>query len=183
MNARNSVLKIVIVYEDLVTGIEATAVLSRLAGHLETELEIKRDTWWMDNCVWKFEMLRDPELWQLAVTEVVEADIIIISIGGAELPVCARNWIESVLPMKEGRPAALVALLNRGQDVPGKPSRPEAYLRRLAGQCGFDFFCNTDHLPPCVESGIESIISRSGDDPAMGRSMSPELPPAGPGRQ
>jgi hypothetical protein len=137
----------------------------------------------MDNSVWKFEMLRDPELWKQAATEAIEADMIIISVGGAELPACVKNWIESVLPMKEGKPAALVALLDRGNDASGEPPRPQTYLRRLAGQSGLDFFCNTDDQPPGVESGIESIISRPEGDSVIGRSFSPELLPAGMSRQ
>ena len=183
MNAHNSVLKVIVAYEDIITGVEATAVLSRLAGQLETEFQIKSDTWRMDNSAWRFEMLRDPELWKQAATEAVEADIIIISVGCAELPACVRNWIESVLPMKGGRPAALVAMLDRRNDASGEPPRPEAYLRRLARQCGLDFFCNTDSRPPRVESGIGSIISRSGGNPATERSVSPELFHAGMGRQ
>lgn len=176
MKAGNSVLKIVIVYEDLVTGIEATAVLSRLAGQLETEFQIKSDTWRMDNSAWKFEMLREPELWNQAATEAVGADIIIVSVGGAQLPACVRNWIENVLPMKEGRPAALVAMLDRRNDASGEPPRLGAYLRRLAEEYGLDFFCNTNDPPPRVESGIESILSRSEGDSAIWRGHSLELP-------
>lgn len=182
-NAGDSVLKIVIVYEDLVTGIEATAVLSRLAGQLETEFQIKNDTWRMDNSAWKFEMLRDPKLWNEAAIEAVGADIIIVSVGGAELPACVRDWIENVLPMKEGRPAALVAMLDGRNDASDEPPRLGAYLRRLAAQCGVDFFCNPDGQPPRVESGIESVISRSEGDSAIWRDRSLELPPARMGRQ
>ncbi len=159
MNARNPVLKIVIAYEDLANGIEATAMLSRLAAQLETEFQIKSDAWQIDNSVWKFELLRDPELRKQAAAEAVAADMIILSVCNARLPASVSDWIESVLPMKEGRPAALVALFDGENDTSGEPPRPEAYLRRLAEQNGLDFFCNTDGRFQRVESGIESTLS------------------------
>ena len=169
MNTLNSVLKIVIVHEDLITGIEATTLLSRMAAQLEAEFEIKSDTWQMDSGIWKFEMLRDPELWEQAVAEAAAADMIIISVGDAGLPACVRHWIEKALPMKEGGPAALVALLDRDNDTPAEPSRPEVYLRRLAGQYGLDYFCNSGDQTRRIASGIESIVVHSESDAAVWR--------------
>ncbi|MGD0744247.1 MAG: hypothetical protein ABSA45_03740 [Verrucomicrobiota bacterium] len=161
MNARNSDLKIVIAHEDLMTGIEAAVMLGRMGAQLEAEFEMKGETWWFDSGFWQFEALRDPELLEQAAAEAAAADIIIISVGGAELPACVRNWIECALPMKEGGSPALLALLDRGNDASGAPPRSESYLRRLAGRCGLDFVYNNGDRLPGVESGVESILSRS----------------------
>ncbi|HTX22216.1 MAG TPA: hypothetical protein VMD27_10225 [Candidatus Aquilonibacter sp.] len=179
--ASNSLLKIVIVHGDLITGIQATAVLRRLAAGLDAEFEIKCDDWQIDSGVWKFEMLHDPELWEQAASEAVEADMIIISVGSEELPVCMERWIESVLSTKAGAPAALVALLDRSNEAFGDPLRSEVYLRRLAEQFGLDFFCNTDDQTPHIKSAIESIVTRSRDNSAIWRDLSPELCPRGVG--
>lgn len=173
--ASNSLLKIVIVHGDLITGIHAAAVLRRLAAGLDAEFEIKSDEWRIDSGVWKFEMLHDPELWEQAASEAVEADMIIISAGGDELPVCVEQWIESVLPLKAGGPAALVALLDQSDEASGGPLRLEVYLRRLAEQFGLDFFCNTEDQTPRIKSTLESIVTRSGDNSAIWRNLPPEL--------
>ncbi len=178
MNTRNSVLKTIIVHKDLTTGIEAVAVLRRLVAQLDARFEIKSGAWQINNGAWNFEMLRDPEPWQQAATAAIEADIIIFSAGDSELPACVRNWIESVLPMKAAGPAALVALLDRWHEASGEPPRLCVYLRRLAEQCGVDFFCNTDDKPTHIESGIESILSRHEGVSAIWRDHSPELLPA-----
>ena len=177
MITRYSVLKIIIVHEDLIAGIEAAAVLRRLAAQLEAEFELKSDAWQIDNGLWKFEMLHDPELWTQAAAEAIAADMIIISVCDAELPASVRDWLDSVLPLKEGRPAALVALLDPGDNASGAPPRSAAYLRRLAEQYGLDFFCNTDEQPRCVEP----IISRSESNSAIWRSFSAGLLLAGRG--
>jgi hypothetical protein len=182
MNIHNSVLEVVIVHEALVTGIEAAALLRRLAARLDAEFGIKSGDWQINSGFWKFETLRDPELREQAAAEAIEADMIIISVGDAELPVGVRNWIESVLSTKKGGPAAVVALLDPGHKPSGEPPRLGAGLRRLAQQCGLDFFCNTEERQPCVESSIESIISHSESSSADLEKPPPEWLPTVMGR-
>ena len=167
MNTLTSVLKVVIAHEDLNTCGEALAVLSRLAAQLESEFQIESDVWQMDRSIWDFEMLRDPELRKQAVTDAADADMIILSVCDSELPVSVQAWLESALLMKDGRPAALVALLAPAVAASGRPSRPEAALRRLAGKYGLDFFCSANGQSRHIASSIESIISRIGDDPSF----------------
>lgn len=183
MITSNSVLKIIVVHENLIAGIAAMAVLRRLVMQLEAELGIKSSAWQIDSYVWKFELLRDPELGAQAAAEAAEADLIIISVGAVGLPARVRDWLERVLPVKDGRPAALVALLDRGNDASGEPSRSGAYLRRLAGEYGLDFFCNTDDQSRHIASGIESIVSRCEGFSMAERGSAPELLPARMGRQ
>jgi hypothetical protein len=169
MDTPNSILKIVIVYENLFTGIKAGTVLMRLDAQLEAEFEIDGGDWQMDSGAWRFEMLGDPELQRLAVAEAVEADMIIISVGDSELPACVRSWIEQSLPLKDGRPVALVALLDRGNDTFSEPSPPETYLRRLAGQYGLDYFCKTHNQILRNASGFEPNAARAEGDTAVWR--------------
>lgn len=183
MITSNSVLKISILHESLIAGIAAVAVLRRLVAQLEAELKIQSGAWQIDSNVWKFEMLRNPELRAQAAADAAEADMIIISVGSAGMPDRVRDWIESVLPMKDGRPAALVALLDRGNDASGEPPRSGAYLRRLAGEYGLDFFCNTDDQSRHIASGIGSIVSRCEGFSTFKRGSSPELFPARMGHQ
>ncbi len=183
MITTNSVLKLIIVHKNLIAGIATVAVLRRLVAPLEAELGSQSGAWQIDSNVWKFEMLRDPELCVEAAAEAAEADMIIISVGGAGLPARVRDWLESVLPMKDGRPAALVALLDRGNDTGGEPPFSEDYLRRLAGQYGLDFFCNTDDQSRHTACGLDSIVSRCEGNSITWRESSPGLLPAETERQ
>jgi hypothetical protein len=173
MNTLNSVFRVVIAYDNLVAGIEAADVLRRVALQLEEEFGIQDDVWQIDSGVWKFETLRDPELRAEAAGEAVAADIIIISVGSAELPASVENWIESVLLRKEGGQAAMVALLDPRHEISGEPPRLENYFRRLAEQYGLDLFCNTDEPRLSVRSGIASALSRNEDDPVLVNDATP----------
>ena len=179
----NSILKIIIVHESLIGGIACVAVLRRLAAQLEAELAIKGGAWQIDSNVWKFEMVRNPELCAQATAEAAEADMIIISVGGDGLPADVSDWLERVLPMKDGRPAALVALMERGNDISGEPLHPETSLRQLAEQHGLDFFCNTGGQSRHIASGIESVVSRYESDSTIWRESSRELLSSGMGPQ
>jgi len=169
MNPHNSILKIIIVHEDLNTGIEAATILRRMAERLEAEFKIESGAWQMESAIWKFEMLRDPELRGQATREAAQADMIIFSLYDAELPASVRDWIENVLPMKDGGHSALVALLDRKNAASSETSPPEAYLRRLAGQYGLDYFCNTDNQNRRFASGIEPLVVHSKGDAAVWR--------------
>ena len=166
MNISDAVLKIVIVHEDPATGIRAATLLNRLMAQSESVFELQNGAWRIDHGFWNFEMLSDPKFRNQAADEAVAADMIIISVGDAGLPASVRDWIETVLPMKAGVPAVLVAMVDRGNDAPGEPPRPEACLRGLAGRYGLDFICNTDNQTPRNASGFEPDTARSeGDTP------------------
>ncbi|HEY1663708.1 MAG TPA: hypothetical protein VGI03_14920 [Verrucomicrobiae bacterium] len=148
MKELNSVFKIVIVHDDLISAIQAVEMLKRLAERLESEHGIGCNIWQTINNIWKFDWLEDPELWEQVVANTIEADMIIISAGSStELPACVRNWIEKALPRKQGEPTALVALIGGERKNRSESSQSGVFLRQMAQQFGFDFFCNLDHQP------------------------------------
>jgi hypothetical protein len=138
-------LQTILVYEDLAAAVRAQGVIHRLATELRPEFELHSQ-------VWKFDLLRHPQLKDEAKAEAIEADVIIISAhSDTELPPLITGWIESWLPDKIGRYSSLIALFNRDvesadPEVEGSPSaRPQSaseYLRRTAEIGGMDFFCN-----------------------------------------
>ncbi len=157
--------RIVLLHEDLVSGIRGASVVERLAGQLE--MEVGR----LDTDIWKFAVLCDPTLSAQAVDLLRQANLIIISAGGnADLPGHIREIIEQALCFRTRRDAAIVALLDRG-DSPGNNcelSRLGLYLRDLAVQTGLDFFCNQGrwHLPVAAaydptSIDAENVFSRS----------------------
>jgi len=134
-------LRTILVYENLAAAVRAQSLIHRLATELRPEFELF-------NQVWKFELLRHPQLKQEVTAEAIEADVIIISASsGTELPPLINSWIESWLPEKIGQQASLIALFDQEVEAgngaeEGPPSACE-YLRRIAEAGGMDFFCNT----------------------------------------
>jgi hypothetical protein len=163
MNSAETILKTVLVHEDSITGLRAVNLIKRLTAKLEHLLGTEINPWDVCDRIWRFEWLRNPQLWEEAVSRSATADVIIISAEDhTELPACVRSWIESVLPRIQGGQAILVALLE-GHQIAGMGSLPPArYLRQLAEHHGVDFLCNLDEpeQPTRVELGIEKALSR-----------------------
>ena len=160
-----SFLKITIVHEDTVTGLQAIEVLKRLAAQLGNRFGLDFSPWRFNSQVWKFEWLQDPQGWNEAVAAAVAADMIIIAVGAqGELPASVRSWIESVLPRKQSKCMALVALLSRKKRDEAVALTPARYLRQLAKRHGVDFICNLDPHPQRFESGIEAVLAPFGQN-------------------
>jgi len=133
----NDDFKIVLLHDDPVSGVRGASVLERLAGQLETE-QGKFDT-----DIWKFDVLRHPDLREHAATRIREADMIIISAtGNAELPDHVQSCLETALSQRPERAAAMVALLDQDLIGGGELSQLGAGVRQLAARFGLGFFCN-----------------------------------------
>jgi hypothetical protein len=132
-----SAFKIFVVHEDTLTGVRAAAVLGRLADYLDHEPVIQNE-------IWKFDSLAHPALYEQASEQAIAADMIIVSAGGGQaLPAHVEDLVADALAHKQGRPAAVVALLDLKLQGAAEPSPVCARLRQLAENAGVDFFCNT----------------------------------------
>jgi hypothetical protein len=135
--SENSNFKIVLLHDGPVAGQRGLTVLERLAGQLEMGPDEL-----VTHC-WDFDVLAQPEARGQIAGRLVEANMLILSAGGAAaLPAGLKNWLEQVLELRRGHEAALVALLDWEQSGGGELPRLGAYLRDLADRTGLDFFCN-----------------------------------------
>src|SRR6185436_10810805 len=83
--------------------------------------------------MWKFEVLRIPKLRRIAVSDAVEADVIVVATGSSgEVSAEVKQWIESWVPEKRGQTAALVALLQAAAMESIDPAAAEKYLKTAA---------------------------------------------------
>jgi hypothetical protein len=90
--------------------------------------------------MWKFEVLRNAKLKEIAVAEAAEADTIIVAAhGAAALPVEVSTWIDDWLPVRGDHPAALIALVDVAFHRGDEPSAMQDYLRRVATVAKMDF--------------------------------------------
>jgi hypothetical protein len=131
--------RIVVAYEDFVSGIRSKDMAERLTARLKSEYLINSD-------LWKFDFLMGRLLWEQAVAAASEADLIIISANAAtELPPHAKAWMKSWSAQKSDRRAVLIALLQQEDEIPGEPSPLCIYLRQIAYEADMDFICKTGY--------------------------------------
>ena len=125
--------RVVIVYEDFRAAGQAKRAYDFLAASLTHE--------WQVACqMWKFDLLRIPELREQAAVDAVLADLILIACHGDEgLPAEVRAWIEMWLCHKSDA-ATLVALMDCPPGQEGHAQSVQAYLERVARQAHMEFF-------------------------------------------
>ncbi len=124
-----SAFNVVIAYEDLETGKRAKRIYDFLVENLGMDCPF-------GNQMWKFDVLSIPKLHQMAVRDLLSADIIILSPRGEEVPAQLKERIEEG-PAAGGGALALVALLD------GSGSRSGAvrdYLAQIAKSARMEFF-------------------------------------------
>src|SRR5258708_1610692 len=96
------VFRIVIAYDHFNAGTRAKKMTDRMAAQLNPQVAIKTDAW-------KFELLGDSGLQELADISVAEADMLIIAAtGDADLPSHVAQWIEKWASRPGGEALALV---------------------------------------------------------------------------
>jgi hypothetical protein len=132
--------RVVIAYEDFGTASQAKRAYDFLVANLTHEWQVTRQ-------MWKFDLLRLPELRELAAEDAVLADLIIVSCSGdGELPADVRAWMEMWLGHKSDA-VALIALLDC---PPGQAEGAQAtrtYLERVAQRARMEFFTWPQGLP------------------------------------
>src|SRR5437879_5938629 len=140
----HSALNVVIVYEDFETGKQAKRTYDFLVENIGAECQF-------NNQMWKFEVLSIPKLREMAANDAAQADIVVVSCHGADLPNEVRSWIELWLAQKS-HPIALVALFD-GQHQPTEQVRHvRAYLANVAKRGQMEFFAQPDEPPALAKA-------------------------------
>ncbi len=122
-------LSVLLVYEDLSTGLRARRAFEETARRLASEADFNVD-------LWKFDLLREPVLLQWATKAAADADIIFLSAHGyGELPHAVDLWLKRWLESRGGGPCALVVLLDQeaGDNAAATQALQGLHARALAG--------------------------------------------------
>lgn len=148
-------LNVVIVYEDFAAGKHAQETYDYLVHHLENDFEF-------NNQMWKFDILGNPKMRQLAVKDTAASDLILVSTHGVgELPPEAKSWINEWLEDK-GSAKALVALVDKPKDIFDEGTAIRSFLQEAARRADVDFFAQPDGLPDSEEDySCEQISERA----------------------
>ena len=141
-------LRVVIAYSDTAAGKRAMHMLADLALRLGDEIKFHP-------IPWSFDLLTTVDWREVAASDAVNADILIIATSHANrLPSDVEEWAESAISRKRGTAAAVVALFG-SDDRPGcaGSSRLET-IQRAAHQAGLEFFA------PAPRHELDQAIAR-----------------------
>lgn len=146
--------RLLIAWEDQASFLRARKVQNDVETLFGEEIPISRT-------FWNFSLLRHKQLLEHAIVEAAGADMIVISVcGGGTLPSHVVAWVNGWPARRETGQAALVALIGPLEE--NASAQPViAYLRRVSGSHGMDFFCNQDGLGPVTIS--EPSVSPEND--------------------
>jgi hypothetical protein len=115
-------LSVLLVYEDLTTGLRARRAFEAAVQQPELEADFSVD-------LWRFDLLREPALLRMAANQASKADIVFLSAHGyGVLPAAVDLWLRQWLEQRGGEPSALVVLLD---DVSGEDAAANQALRAL----------------------------------------------------
>jgi hypothetical protein len=141
-------VRILIVYEDMVTGQKARYVAEQLVGSLGPNYKC-------ETSLWKFEVLKVPDISAMAAYEARQADLIVFAAQkDKELDDEVKQWIQNWIPFKERGDSCIVALLLRSEGDPPLASPLYSYLSKVAKKSGLDFFWQELESKPQFFGGV-----------------------------
>ncbi len=163
-----AVFRVVVVYEDVAASRRSVETCNFLIEKLGGAAECRTS-------MWKFDLLDNSKLQEIAAAEAGEADAIIVaSAGGSELPAAIRSWFERWIPRRHGRAGALVALIDNEGGWAAAASPVGVSLAQFAARAGLDFIPHQGRLveftgrvteSASADSGIASITTISVAEP------------------
>jgi hypothetical protein len=145
-------VEVLLVYEDLSTGLRAREAFERVARQLELEADFEVE-------LWKFDLLREPALLELAANDAATADIVFLSAHGqGELPGTVHLWLGHWLERRVGAPCALVILTDTLAGAPATANqRLEGFCAR-AMAAGVDVFLHAAEESPTERQPVPDQI-------------------------
>jgi acetylornithine deacetylase/succinyl-diaminopimelate desuccinylase-like protein len=141
---------VLLVYEDFSTGLRARQAFEKVARQLKLDADFKVN-------LWKFDLLREPALLERAATEAAQADIVFLSAHGQdELPEAAHTWFDQWFERRDGKPCALVVLLDTLAGNTAKAHQAWEPLRAAALASGLDVFLHAaEELQTVRQSALD----------------------------
>ncbi|HWW01551.1 MAG TPA: hypothetical protein VNZ64_17770 [Candidatus Acidoferrum sp.] len=148
-------LAVLLVYEDFETGLRAREAIDQTVQRLAADADLHVN-------LWKFELLHEPALYQQAVNEAVEADIVFIAARGhQELPDAVRLWVRQWLALKGGEPCALVRSLDANAANTPTAIKMLESLRTAGRRAGVDVFQHLGNVRTGWESAVRDLQHRA----------------------
>ena len=125
-------LSVLVVYEDLETGLRASEALDRTVQRLEAPLDLQVD-------FWRSDLFCEPAFHQQVARQ--KADIVFLSAHGrAQLPPTVNSWFREWLGRRVLEPRALAVLLDDNAEDTSAATRMVEELSAAAQRAGVDVF-------------------------------------------
>lgn len=133
----------VVAYEDIRAREHAIRVFKQMVPQLN-------GAWEFDYSWWRFDYLKDATLADLAASDAIQADVVIVAANPeGDFPEALTEWIESWASRKTNLPSALVGLLGEADDPRRLTSPRHASLRAYANLARMDYL-------PCHPPGTSA---------------------------
>ena len=149
-------LNIVVVFADTILARKLVTIYNDLIEQFAPDC-VFNASWW------KFDRLRQPELFSAATRATQEADIVIVAAHANEdLPEVVKTWIDMAFWKRAGQDRLLIGLL--GQATASQPgdSLPDRYLQAAAREAGMEYLLHWSTLPaPTSNGSLENIADRA----------------------
>jgi hypothetical protein len=127
-------LRVLVAYDNLVSGIEAKDLCDRLAQHFKPACPLALS-------FWSLSALQLPLLAGAATEEAGQTDLLIVAVhGDAILPPPINSWISRSVRRLRSHAGALVAQLHDILRMNQETSPAYECLKRIAQDSGVDFF-------------------------------------------
>lgn len=160
-------VEVLLVYEDLSTGLRGRAALDQIERQLDPPARLKMT-------LWKFDLLNDPLLLEEAANAAARADIVFLSAHGkGDLPAWVRRWFDQWLERKRSRVQAMALSLD--STPRGDADSLVTGLREAAESAGTEFFV---HSGAAFPNGAAATPPKDRHPRRGGQasSLSPETP-------
>lgn len=145
-------LDALLLYEDFSTGLRAQRLLEEVVNSMKVEVDSQAQ-------LWRFELLHEPALLELAADKAAQADIVFLSTHGQnDVPAAVYAWFRRWLARKSSEPRALVVLLDPGSRNGAVADRMLEALRADAVPAGVEVFVQAAETPRAEwESAMQNI--------------------------
>lgn len=111
--------------------------------------------------LWRFDVLRDPQLFEAAIRDAHGADmIVLVTRQSQELPIGARRWIDHWLPSMQADSGALVLLPGDQLHQGGQTMTLSASLKQMGERVNVQVFCKETARPAANAHLAEQIAKR-----------------------
>jgi len=142
-------LDVLLMDEDFSTGLRARRLLDEVVNSLNLEIDSRAN-------LWRFDLLGEPALLELAADEAAKADIVFVSAHGQhDLPAAIHSWFKQWLARKGSEPCALAVVLDPSTKEAPERNRMLEALGTVGAPAGVEVFVHAAEAP---ESHWESAV-------------------------
>ena len=164
--AAGNVCRIVVVYEDLTAHYRAMELGTRLAASFGEEPTFIFHSW-------DFRELGEPASSAEAVQAAAQADILLFSIHGNDLPWAVTRWVEACVDARGRRDGALAVLLAEPFCLSPSSGSMLIWLERAAHRLSVDY---VSLIPEPAQQMIKTLHARAQSVIAMLEDVLPGRP-------